>query len=303
MNIFVPGSHYAFPQPIPDAETAHITRKMFDIAYAFGSPAQHLDIYWPATGNGPFPVIIAIHGGAFMGGDKRDAQLTPMLAGLERGYAVVSINYRMSGEATFPALVHDVKAAIRWVRASAADYLFDPARIGVWGGSAGGYLAMMAGVTANVGSLDDPALGNGDQSCAVQAVVDWFGPTDFLKMDAQLAASGLALAPEFAHCGANSPESLILGGPITEIPERVDTANPESYLHAGIPPFLIQHGDRDDIVPHQQSINFATLARSVAGDGVVTLELLPGAGHADPAFSTVHNVQKVLGFLDQALGA
>ena len=76
-----------------------------------------------------------------MGGDKRDAQLTPMLAGLERGYAVVSINYRMSGEATFPALVHDVKAAIRWVRANAAGYLFDPARIAVWGGSAGGYLA------------------------------------------------------------------------------------------------------------------------------------------------------------------
>ena len=114
--------------------------------------------------------------------------------------------------------------------------------------------------------------------------MDWFGPTDFLKMDAQLAASGLAPAPEFAHCGANSPESLILGGTITEIPERVAAANPESYLHAGIPPFLIQHGDRDDIVPHQQSVNFATLARSMTGDGMVTLELIPGAGHADLAF-------------------
>ena len=82
MSAFQPGSHYAFPEPIPEADTASIARKMFDIAYAGRSPAQRLDIYWPDAGNGPFPVIVAIHGGAFMGGDKRDAQLTPMLAGL-----------------------------------------------------------------------------------------------------------------------------------------------------------------------------------------------------------------------------
>ena len=94
MNTFQSSTHYAFPEPIPAAETAHIERKMFDLAYANLSPAQALDIYWPAEGNGPFPVILSIHGGAFMGGDKRDVQVTPMLAGLERGYAVVAINYR-----------------------------------------------------------------------------------------------------------------------------------------------------------------------------------------------------------------
>ena len=99
MNTFQSSTHYAFPEPIPAAETAHIERKMFDLAYADLSPAQALDIYWPAEGNGPFPVILSIHGGAFMGGDKRDVQVTPMLAGLQRGYAVVAINYRMSGEA------------------------------------------------------------------------------------------------------------------------------------------------------------------------------------------------------------
>ena len=127
MITFEPNSHYAFPAPIAEAETAHIARKMFDIAYAELSLAQRLDIYWPADGAGPFPVILAIHGGAFMGGDKRDLQLTPMLAGLDRGYAVVSMNYRMSGEARFPALLHDVKAAIRWVRANAGQFLFDGA--------------------------------------------------------------------------------------------------------------------------------------------------------------------------------
>ncbi|HRW47537.1 MAG: alpha/beta hydrolase [Caldilinea sp.] len=303
MSAFQPGSHYAFPEPIPEADTASIARKMFDIAYAGRSPAQRLDIYWPDAGNGPFPVIVAIHGGAFMGGDKRDAQLTPMLAGLARGYAVVSINYRMSGEATFPALVHDVKAAIRWMRANAVAFLFDPARIAVWGGSAGGYLALMAGVSANVAALDDPTLGHGDHSCAVQAVVDWFGPTDFLQMDAQLAESGLAPAPAFAHNGANSPESLLLGRQITEAPELVRAANPETYLHGGAPPFFIQHGDRDDIVPSQQSARFAACARLILGREKVHFELLPGAGHADPAFSTPQNIQKVLAFLDQALGA
>ncbi len=303
MSTFQPGSHYAFPAPIPEADTAHIARKMFDIAYADRSPAQRLDIYWPADGAGPFPVIMAIHGGAFMGGDKRDMQLEPMLAGLERGYAVVSINYRMSGEALFPALVYDIKAAIRWVRANAAQFLFDPARIAVWGGSAGGYLSLMAGVAANVPALDDLSLGNSDQPCHVQAVVDWFGPTDFLKMDAQLAESGMAPPAEFAHSGANSPESLLLGRQITEIPDLVRAANPETYLHVGAPPFFIQHGDRDDTVPHQQSARFAACAHLLLGKEKVRLELLPGARHADPAFATPQNIQKVLAFLDQTLGA
>jgi acetyl esterase/lipase len=276
---------------------------MFDIPYADRSPTQRLDIYWPATGNGPFPVIMAIHGGAFMGGDKRDVQLEPMLAGLERDYAVVSINYRMSGEAKFPALVHDVKAAIRWVRANAVNFLFDPARIAVWGGSAGGYLALMAGVSADVAELEDLTLGHADQPCHVQAVVDWFGPTDFLQMDAQLAESGLAPAPEFAHSGANSPESLLLGARITDVPDRVAAANPETYLHAGAPPFFIQHGDRDPVVPCQQSTRFAARAQALLGDQKVRFEVLPGAGHADPAFAAPQNIAKVLGFLDRTLRA
>jgi acetyl esterase/lipase len=276
---------------------------MFDLAYAHRSPAQRLDIYWPAEGNGPFPVILSIHGGAFMGGDKRDVQLAPMLAGLRRGYAVVAVNYRMSGEAVFPALVHDIKAAIRWIRANATQFLIDSTRIAVWGGSAGGYLALMAGVTADVPALDDPALGNADWSCHVQAVVDWFGPTDFLRMDEQLAASGLLPPPEYAHSGANSPESLLLGEQITESPELVAAANPETYLHCGAPPFLIQHGDCDDTVPCQQSINFAAKAQALLGEEWVTLEILPGARHADAAFATEQNVQKVLDFLDQSLGA
>ena len=234
--------HYALPFEVPPAKTDHITRKMFDIAYAESSPTQKLDIYWPEEGDGPFPVIVSIHGGAFMGGDKRDVQLSPMLECLKRDYVLIGVNYRMSGEAKFPALIHDVKAAIRWIRANAENYLFDPKRIATWGGSAGGYLSLMMGVSAWASELEDLTLGNPEQPSHVQAVVDWFGPTDFLKMDEQLAESGFAPPEEFSHNGANSPESLLLGAQITQIPELVHRANPETYLRSIAPPCFIKHG-------------------------------------------------------------
>ncbi len=121
-----PKKHYAIPYEPPPANTDHVKRKFLDIPYASLSPAQKLDIYLPDEGEGPFPVIVWIHGGAFMGGDKADLQVLPSLEGLKRGYAVVAINYRLSGEARFPALVHDAKAAIRWIRANAQIYHFDP---------------------------------------------------------------------------------------------------------------------------------------------------------------------------------
>ena len=114
-------------------------------------------------------------------------------------------------EAQFPALVHDAKAAVRWIRANAQRYGFDPQRIAAWGGSAGGYQASMLGVSAGIPELEDLSLGNSDQPSAVQAVVSWFGPTDFLKMDEQLTASGFPPPPDQRHNDADSPESLLLG--------------------------------------------------------------------------------------------
>ena len=282
-----------------EVDTSHIQRKEFDLAYSDISPSQKLDIYWPSEGNGPFPVIVSIHGGAFRFGDKRDLQVKPMLAGLNRGYAVVSINYRMSGEAIFPALVHDVKAAIRWVRANAATYQFDPERIAAWGGSAGGYLALMLGITAKNPEMEDLTLGNPDQSSSIQAVVDWFGPTDFLKMDIQFAQ--LDIDPAFAHNNADSPESLLLGQQITDVPALVQVANPETYIHSELPPFFIQHGDQDDIVPYKQSVEITAKLSKVLGSDRVSLELLPGIGHGGPGFETDENLNKVFTFLDQAL--
>ena len=141
----IPGKHYAIQDEPPPANTDHIKRKFLDIPYASLSPAQKLDIYLPDEGEGPFPVIVWIHGGAFMGCDKADLQVLPAIEGLKRGYAVVSINYRLSGEARFPAPVYDAKAAVRWIRANAQRYHFDPGRIAAWGSSAGAYLAIDVG--------------------------------------------------------------------------------------------------------------------------------------------------------------
>jgi acetyl esterase/lipase len=298
---FDPDTHYAVEMQPPPAYTHDVKRRYLDIPYANLSLSQKLDIYLPDEGKGPFPVILSIHGGAFMGCDKSDMQVLPMLEGLKRGYAVVALNYRLSWEATFPALVHDVKAAVRWVRANADWYYFDPKRIATWGGSARGYLSAMLGTSAGVSELEDLSLGNPDQPCNVQAVVDWFGPTNFLKMDEQLTASGLTPMEGTEHSGVNSPESWLLGNKITEIPEKVKAANPETYIRKDAPPFLIQHGVVDPVVPVQQSVSLAENLKRVCGDERVILELFEGFEHGDHRFESPVNVERVLDFIDQHL--
>jgi acetyl esterase/lipase len=287
--------------PPPQASVEHIRRKWLDVAYASVSPSQRLDLYLPDGGEAPYPVIVSFHGGAFMGGDKRDIQVNPMLEGLTRNFAVAAANYRLSGEAGFPALVHDGKAAVRWVRAHAAEFGLDAARIAAWGGSAGGYLSVMLGTSAGIAELEDLSLGNPGQPCHVQAVVDWFGPTDFLKMDEQLVAAGMPPEAGLEHNGPLSPESLLLRAPITEVPEKVRAANPETYIREGSPPFLIQHGTRDAVVPAQQSVELAARLRRILGEEHVTLELLEGYEHGDPRFEAPENVSRVLDFLEQKL--
>jgi len=287
---------------LPKADTSFVTRKFLDLNYAVSaatpSAFQKLDIYLPEEGPKPYPVIVAIHGGAWMMCDKNDLQVLPMLEGLKRGYAVVAVNYRLSQEALFPAQIQDVKAAIRWVRANAAEYGFDVDRISAWGGSAGGHLASLVGLTAGVASLEDCSLGNPAFRSDVAAVVAWYAPTDFLKMDAYLAVNGLGPRD---HGQPDSPESRLLGATIADIPDRVRFANPETYVHAGTPPFFLQHGNTDSTVPMQHSLFLAEKLARVNGADTVFLEILEGAEHADPAFETTANVAKVLDFLDRAL--
>ncbi len=247
-----------------------------DIAYASLSPAQNLDLYLPADGSGPFPLVIMVHGGAFAFGDKADGGgLVGVDQLLAAGYAVASINYRLSGEARYPAQIFDCKAAVRFLRANAAKYNLAPEKFAAWGASAGGNLVSLLGTTGGVAEMEGAELGNPDQSSRVQAVVDWFGPIDFLTMDSQFAGT-----PRLqTHDVDNSPESRLVGAPIQNVPEIVKTTNPMNYITANDPPFLIEHGTEDRIIPPAQSRNLADALRAVTGEDKVTYVSIEGAGH------------------------
>lgn len=272
-------------------------RKFLDVPYANLSPTQTLDIYLP-EGEGPFSVIVVIHGGAFAFGDSRGPDCVSALNALERNYAVVSVNYRLSGEAKFPADVEDVKAAIRYIRTHAGKYHINPEKMATWGGSAGGALSAICATSGDVEEFKNPQLGNMDVSDKVQAAVDWYGPINFLTMDEQFEEMGIAGQ---IHNSADSFESKLMGQQITLIPELVAKHNPETYITPECPPIFIQHGVIDDIIPRLQSVQFAEKLQSVLGPEKVYLELLDHVGHGGPAFDEPGNIEKVLDFLNKHL--
>lgn len=259
-----------------------------DIVYAHAeNKTLLLDLYLPRQRR-PLPVILWVHGGAWRTGDKTDKADLPEWAA--RGYAVASINYRLSQEALFPAQIHDCKAAVRWLRANATEYGLDPTHIGAWGASAGGHLVALLGTTAGVAELEGD-LGNLGHSSAVQAVCDWFGPTDFTQMS--------HFPGKMDHDVPDSPESQLIGGPIQENKEKAAKANPITYIDGDEPPFLIIHGERDPLVPCHQSILLHEALLAAGADS--TLHIIPGAGHGGAHFSAPEITQMVAAFFDKHL--
>lgn len=191
------------------ADISWVKRKFLDIPYASQSSAQRLDLYLPDEGDGPFPVVVHIHGGGFGMGDKRDDHMDTYLQGLKHGYAIASVEYRLSGEAIFPAAVLDCREAFRFLRRNAAQYSIDPNRICALGGSAGGNLAAMMGMNIPNGQFPGEENMTFDGSCEVQACVDQFGPIDFRHMDEQARANGVSFVD---HDLPDSAESRYMGG-------------------------------------------------------------------------------------------
>ncbi len=242
-----------------------------DIVYSqVGDRKLLLDLYLPAKGQSPLPVIVWVHGGGWRAGSKGSGgQARPML---DRGYAVVDVGYRLSGEAIFPSQIEDCKAAVRWIRANAEKYNLDPDRIGAWGSSAGGHLVALLGTAGDIKEFDTET--NREYSSRVQAVCDWFGPTDLLQMDQHMLEGS-----RLVHNSANSPESLLVGGPIQDEPYRsmAVKANPITYVTKDDPPFLIMHGDKDMLVPLHQS---ELLHEALKKEGVYSsLYVVKGGGH------------------------
>ena len=269
--------------------------KLSDVAYADKSSAQKMDIYLP-EGTGPFPVVVLIHGGAFKMGDK-GMEASNAAALVAKGIAAASINYRLSGEAKFPAQIEDCKAAVRFLRANAAKYNLNPDKIGSWGASAGGNLSSLLGTTSGITELEGASLGNAGFSSKVIASVDWFGPINFLTMDAEASALGFSINTN----SASSPESQLIGAAIQTVPEKVAKANPTTYVSADDAAFFIQVGSMDRNIPYTQSLNFYNALKPVKGAENVTYELLEGAGHGGSQFSSAANLVKVVAFFEKHL--
>ena len=266
-----------------------------DVAYATTSSAQKLDIYVP-SGNGPFPTVICIHGGAFKMGDK-SMEATNAAFLVSKGYVVASINYRLSGEAKFPAQIQDCKAAIRFLRANAANYKINPDKMASWGESAGGNLSALLGTSSGIAELEGADLGNSTFSSKVQVSVDLYGPINFLTMDAEASALGFTITTN----SASSPESSLMGAAIQTIPTQVAKSNPTTYISADDAAFFIQVGDVDRNIPYTQSKNFSEALIPVLGAANVSFELLAGAGHGTSQFTTTANMEKIVAFLDKFL--
>jgi len=260
-----------------------------DIPYAgTRNPMQRLDLFLPKDHRAvKLPVIVFFHGGGWMSGDKADGaqRLTPFVRTGQ--YAGVSVNYRLSREAKWPAQLDDIKAAIRWVRENATKYGFDPDHIGVWGPSAGGHLALMLGVTGDVPERVESGSRR-DMSSKVAAVANFFGVTDM---------PALLLEPcETDHSGADAPEALLIGGPIGENTEKAKSASPTTFVTAGDPPVLTVHGDADPKVPYDQAVLLdAALREAGVPRYFVTVK---GGGHGD--FGTAAD-DRVKAFFDRYL--
>jgi acetyl esterase/lipase len=245
-----------------------------DLVYSTldGYRPLRLDLYRVEESKQSRPLVIYVHGGGWRSGHTRQSgafeNFPGVLASLAaRGYVVASLEYRLSGEARFPAQIQDVKAAIRWLREHAAEFGIDPARAGIWGGSAGGQLAGLAGMSCGVAALEPPKATVPKADC-VQAVVAWYGIFDFAALGKVPDLFDASSAPgQYLGCTASGCDAQV-----------VSAASAKTYVDASDPPVLLVHGVDDRTVPIDQSREFYKLLRAKG----VKAELveIPAVGHS-----------------------
>jgi acetyl esterase/lipase len=254
------------------------------------APGLAVDIYRPNTQD--TPVVLYLHGGGWSLGDKAgdgDQRLAPLA---RHGVTVVSADYNLVPDALFPRPLHDVKGAVRWLRANGPRLGLATERVGIWGASAGAYLGSLLALTGGVPEFEGTAGGHSDQSSAVQAVVHWFGPSDLTvaASRSELEARLLPFAFEAALLGATDA---------TEVADRARGLSLPALATADAPPFLIAHGDRDRIIPPSEGF---ALHQALSRAGARSrFELLAGAGHEDAEFDTPANLATTAAWLRAVL--
>lgn len=269
-----------------------LVRIKSDLSYVPGlsENSRSLDLYVP-TKSTAAPLIIFIHGGAWLQGDKSEAKdLGVYLARF--GFATASINYRLSQEAVYPAQIDDCRDALAWLRAHANEFNINPNKIGIWGVSAGGHLAALLGTSGNI-SKDAVASGESTsgRNLKVQAVCDWCGPSDLLTVAAQAGSRN-----KLDLVTARGPIGKLLGGTPADKKDLAREASPVTYIDKDDPPFLIMHGDIDDLVPFAQSEELTAKLKAVKVP--VDFQALHGKDHN---FGNEEQIRKVIDFFKQYL--
>lgn len=264
-----------------------------EAAYSSVSTSQVCDVYSSEVNNG---VIILVHGGGFAFGTQKDELIRPVISkAVERGYAVVCVDYRKSSEAVFPAALADVKASVRWVKANADKYGFNTDNITIWGESAGAYLSVMTALTPDSDSLNGDVKDNADFSSSVRNLVSFYAPVEFFTMDAEFLALGLAESAN--HNNEHSFESRFLGQSLSKDKQKTYTTYWENYsVNGALAKVWIQAGSKDTSVPYTQSKHLAErLAPKISGK--LRYGLIDGVGHMDKAFYTAENLDAIFDFL------
>jgi acetyl esterase/lipase len=256
-----------------------------DLPYATAdSRSLCLDLYQPSQPEGASPLIIWIHGGAWRSGSKSDV---PIVGLLKHGYAIASVEYRLSPEAPFPAQVHDIQAAIRVLRSRAAEYSLDPQRFFIAGASAGGHLAALVGVSVRVRRLQGhPEIAPGESS-AVAGIVSFYGASNLQTILGQSTPHGLSVRVPALR--------LLLGGSPEERPEVAALASPVTHVDASDPALLLIHGDQDPQMPVEQAYEFARVYRQA--ELPVKVRIVAGGVHGGESFYAAEMLKEVADFL------
>lgn len=261
-----------------------------DIEFAkVDSHSLKLDLYLPVGATSP-PLVVWVHGGAWRAGSKNSMPLGELV---RRGFAIASVDYRLSPVAKFPAQVHDCKAAIRFLRANAKRYGYEASKIGIAGSSAGGHLVAEIGVTNGHSKLEGTVGEHPDQSSSVQAIVDYYGPTNFLTILKQSTPHGLSVRVPALQ--------LLLGSQPEENQALAKLASPVFHVDKDDPPLLMIHGDQDPQVPINQSHELHSRYKEVGLP--VQLEVIHGGAHGGPKFYDDARIELVERFFAKHLGS
>ena len=296
--------------PFKEIDPSQFKRHWLDIPYAEEDSRQVLDLWLPNEGEGPFPLIVFVHGGGWVSGNKRENTMPGVFKLPSQRYALACVEYRLVPQVRWPEPLEDVRAAIRFLRAHASEYNLKADKIALMGNSAGGHLSCMVAALAGRPMMQGTRYGNLDQSDAVQCLISVYSPTDLYQCDLcdrttyedqKLASAGMIVNGNTGEKGMDKPHNQLMGVCCLDYPEVAASASPIKFVNEQFPKAYFLHGIQDHVVPYTQSVSMARMVNEKCGAGQAKLELFPNATHGDPAMKSDEVIDRIIDFIDDVL--